>query len=83
MTLPLASRAADLAPGRGDVIDTLGWVHYRRGAYAEAAKVLARAAELVPKNAVIHYHLGLELLLVRRVSKKSTTGRLTVQLGLC
>ncbi|HUG37264.1 MAG TPA: tetratricopeptide repeat protein, partial [Candidatus Limnocylindrales bacterium] len=57
--LPFASRAVTLAPRWGDVMDTLGWVHYRRAAYPEAAKVFARAAELSPKNAVIHYHLGM------------------------
>jgi tetratricopeptide (TPR) repeat protein len=66
--LPLATRAAELAPKTGSAeklaatagtLDTLGWVQYRRGAYVEAERVLARAVELSPSNALIHFHLGM------------------------
>jgi tetratricopeptide (TPR) repeat protein len=56
--LPLAARAAELAPQAAEVLDTLGWVHYRRGAYAEAEKILGRASERAPESAVVQYHLG-------------------------
>lgn len=66
--LPLATRAVELSP-RSDgeaagtvaanTLDTLGWIHYRRGAYPEAEKALARAAERAPLNAGVHYHLGM------------------------
>jgi tetratricopeptide (TPR) repeat protein len=57
--LPLASKAAQLAPQAPEVADTLGWIHYRRGKYAEAEKLLVPAAERAPKNATIQYHLGM------------------------
>ena len=57
--LPFAMRARELAPNAAEVLDTLGWVHYRRGAFAEAEKLLATAAERNPRNADIQYHLGL------------------------
>ncbi|HSH29650.1 MAG TPA: tetratricopeptide repeat protein, partial [Thiohalobacter sp.] len=40
-------------------LDTLGWVYYRRGEYAQAVKVLRRAVEQSPDIAIFHYHLGM------------------------
>jgi tetratricopeptide (TPR) repeat protein len=57
--LPLALQANRIAPRSPEVMDTLGWVHYRRGAYAEAEKLLADAVRLAADNAAIHYHLGM------------------------
>ena len=52
-------RAEKLAPQSADVLDTLGWIHYHRGAYPEAEKLLARAVERAPQNGTIKYHLGM------------------------
>src|SRR5262249_9661599 len=41
--LPLAMKADQLAPSSPEVLDTLGWIQYRRGAYADAEKALSRA----------------------------------------
>ena len=60
--LTLASRAAKLRPAAPDVLDTLGWVHYRRGAYAEAERALARAVERAPDSGLLRYHLGMAYL---------------------
>jgi tetratricopeptide (TPR) repeat protein len=57
--LPLAVKAEQLAPKSPEVLDTLGWIHYQRGAYAEAQKALARAVEFGAGNATIQYHLGM------------------------
>ncbi|HEV8226042.1 MAG TPA: tetratricopeptide repeat protein [Methylomirabilota bacterium] len=57
--LPLAEKAEQLAPQLGWVTDTLGWIYYRRGAYAEAEKILLRAAEHAPANGLVQFHLGL------------------------
>jgi tetratricopeptide (TPR) repeat protein len=57
--LPLAMKAEQLAPRSPEVLDTLGWVHYQRGAYGEAQKFLSRAVELGAGNAAIQYHLGM------------------------
>jgi Flp pilus assembly protein TadD len=48
-----------LAPGQASILDTLGWVQYRRGAYQEASQSLAKAADLAPTIAPIQYHLGM------------------------
>jgi len=41
------------------VLDTLGWIQYRRGAYVDAEKTLSRAADKAPNNATLRYHLGM------------------------
>jgi tetratricopeptide (TPR) repeat protein len=57
--LPLATKAEQIAPNSPEVLDTLGWIHYRRGAYADAEKSLSRAADKAPANGAIRYHLGM------------------------
>lgn len=57
-------RARDLAAAfasstDGNLLDTYGWVHFKRGEYAEALPVLGRAADRVPNSQEIHYHLGM------------------------
>lgn len=41
------------------LLDTNGWVHFKRGEYADALPVLQRAAERVPEAPEVHYHLGM------------------------
>jgi predicted Zn-dependent protease len=41
-------------------LDTLGWVYYRRGDYAKAAEVLARAVQGADAP-LLHYHLGMAM----------------------
>ena len=42
-------------------LDSLGWTYYRTGRYAEAAKVLERAAVRAPEVPLFQLHLGLAL----------------------
>lgn len=39
--------------------DTYGWVQYLRGEYAEAVAILEPAAEALPDNLLVQYHLGM------------------------
>jgi Flp pilus assembly protein TadD len=52
-------KAEQLAPNSAEVLDTLGWVYYRRGTYPDAEKALLRAVERAPNNGTIRYHLGM------------------------
>lgn len=45
-------------PEDGHIVDSLGWALYRMGKYEEAAKVLERASEYLPANAIVYDHLG-------------------------
>ena len=55
----LAQRARDIAPGDGNLADTLGWIAYRRGETVWALILIHEAAEALPDHAVVRYHLGM------------------------
>lgn len=40
-------------------VDTLGWIHYRRGEYDQAVTLLKTAAEKLPNAGLVQYHLGI------------------------
>ncbi|MCG8548458.1 MAG: tetratricopeptide repeat protein, partial [Alphaproteobacteria bacterium] len=40
-------------------LDTLGWVHYRRGDYNLAVVFLKRAVDQLPEHPVLNYHLAM------------------------
>jgi tetratricopeptide (TPR) repeat protein len=73
-------RALELVPDDGTVLDSYGWLLYRRGDIAAAAELLERADRLAPFEPEILYHLG-ELYLRR--GEESRARELFVQaLGL-
>ena len=51
-------KAMKLAPNTGYIIDSLGWVYYRKGMFNEAIVNLELAAKLSPEDAAIWDHLG-------------------------
>ena len=42
-------------------MDTLGWIHLKRGEPEEAVRILENAVNLEPESASIRYHLALAL----------------------
>lgn len=56
--LDYIKRAAELKPDNGYIIDSLGWVYYRLGEFAKAAKELERSLDLEPGDPHIYDHLG-------------------------
>ena len=60
LALRLAERAAASSP-TADILDTLGFVHLKRGESERAAQAFRRALEQRPEGATISYHLGLAL----------------------
>ena len=52
------TRALELDPDNPSYLDSLGWAHFKRGDFAQAEQNLTRAAEALPRNAVIQDHLG-------------------------
>ena len=54
----MIERAVQLRPNDGYIVDSLGWAHYQRGEYQEAARWLERAIELKPEDPTINDHLG-------------------------
>jgi tetratricopeptide (TPR) repeat protein len=53
----LLERAIKLAPNDAAIVDSLGWLHFRRGRLAEARDLLERAFKLRPEGEV-GAHLG-------------------------
>jgi tetratricopeptide (TPR) repeat protein len=51
-------RAVELRPDSGQIIDSLGWAHYKRGQYDLAVRFLERAVALEPADPVLNDHLG-------------------------
>ncbi len=60
--LRLALLAKQRFPDEVNIIDTLGWVHYRRKAYSLARFEFDQAVELQPNNPQFRYHLALALM---------------------
>jgi tetratricopeptide (TPR) repeat protein len=54
----MLDRAVQLVPDDGAIVDSLGWVMFRAGDYAEAVKQLERAVSLDADDATINDHLG-------------------------
>ncbi len=54
----LVMRALELKPDSGEFLDSLGWLHFRRGDFTRAVDLLERAAALAPGEPTIHEHLG-------------------------
>lgn len=54
----LALKAYSLQKDDAFIIDTLGWVYYKKGEYAKALSYLEKAHELSPDVGVIAEHLG-------------------------
>ncbi len=55
--LELAHLAVEASPERASYLDTLGWVHYLRGSYAQAVETLEAALGLAPGDQAIGRHL--------------------------
>ena len=54
----LITKALEYQPDDGYIVDSLGWVYYKKGRYEEALKELSRAQSLSPDDPVINEHLG-------------------------
>ncbi len=52
------TRALKIEPGNAAYIDTLAWVHYRKGNYTAARDEMKKALEIMPDDPVINEHMG-------------------------
>lgn len=60
--LQLAQTAVAASPDKPEVVDTLGWVYYKRNQPAQAIPYFQQCVQKSPTVAEYHYHLGLALL---------------------
>ncbi len=56
--LDLVQKAAASQPNDGYISDSLGWVFYRKGDYAQSLPHLEKAIELLPYDSTVNDHLG-------------------------
>jgi tetratricopeptide (TPR) repeat protein len=54
----LVRRALKIEPQDGFILDTLGWILYKKGKFQDSIKVLEAAVKNQPKEAIIAEHLG-------------------------
>jgi tetratricopeptide (TPR) repeat protein len=55
----LIKKALDAEPDNGAFLDSIGWLHFKKGEYEQALKNLNRAVENMKKeDAVVFEHLG-------------------------
>jgi tetratricopeptide (TPR) repeat protein len=54
----LVRRALNIEPNDGYILDTLGWILYKKGQFIDAIKVLEAALRNQPNEAIIAEHLG-------------------------
>jgi tetratricopeptide (TPR) repeat protein len=54
----MIKKAVDHDPNNGAYLDSLGWVYYRQGKFAEAEPILVKAVERSNGDATVHDHLG-------------------------
>jgi tetratricopeptide (TPR) repeat protein len=59
--LKFALVAKEKLPDDPSVMDTLGWIYYKKGLYGNAIQELSDSLEKVPDNPIVNYHLGAAL----------------------
>ncbi|MCG8619880.1 MAG: tetratricopeptide repeat protein, partial [Desulfobacterales bacterium] len=57
--LELARQAKERLGRIPAIMDTLGWVYYKKGLFESAAQEFLSCTEKEPSNPIFHYHLGL------------------------
>ena len=57
--LELARRARELAPYDPYTADTLGWILFQSGEFANALAMLQESAQKLPSEGEVHFHLGM------------------------
>ena len=84
--LTFARRAHELAlrtpppkPTLPGVLDTLGFVHFRRGEYDRAEPLFRQAAEIAVNNGTVQYHLGITYFRLGRRDEAATWLRRSLQ----
>lgn len=59
MALSYVQTASQQRPDDPNIADTLGWIYSKKMVYFKAARLLRDAAEKLPDNPIVQYHLGM------------------------
>lgn len=75
----LIKRALAISPDNGAYLDSLGWVYYQKGMYAQALEVCQKADQML-KDPVIYDHLGDVYYKLNRVKEAIDQWELSIEL---
>jgi Flp pilus assembly protein TadD len=78
VALDLARTAVSVAPDVPEVLDTLGWVYYKKQLPNLAVPLFERCVERAPTNASYHHRLGLAYM----QAKDTARGRAAIERAL-
>jgi tetratricopeptide (TPR) repeat protein len=59
--LDLANKALALQPDNATILDTIGWVYYKKGNTGKSVDYIGRVQAKYPNSPVINYHMGMAL----------------------
>ncbi len=79
--MSLIQRALTERPNDPYYLDTLGWIHYQRGEFADAEEILGRAAATVTEDPVIQEHYGDSLVQVGKSERAMEVYRNALERG--
>lgn len=57
--LDLAKRAREVAPNEPHIADSLGWILFKKGEYANALRLLQESVSKLPNEPEVQYHVGM------------------------
>jgi len=78
----LASRAKEMQPRNPDILDTMGWVQFKKGLIAHAEKNIKEALGRRSSEPLFHYHLGSLYYKTGRYNEATAFFKEAVRLGL-
>jgi tetratricopeptide (TPR) repeat protein len=67
--LTMIQKALSRDPNNGAYLDSLGWVYFRMGRYAEAETSMRRAVDLVPSDPTMYDHFAEVLMQQKKVNE--------------
>ncbi len=56
--LKLAQLAKSKLPDDASIMDTLGWIYFKKGLYGNAIREFTDSLDKLPGNPIVYYHLG-------------------------
>lgn len=67
--LKLIEKALKIKPNSGYIVDSLGWIFFKKGQYDRALELIKKALSLTPDDPTIIEHLGDVFIKKRRYKK--------------
>jgi len=78
--LDLAGKAKEKANNAPAVMDTLGWVYYKKELYESAVREFQGCVEKIPGNPIFQYHMGLAYYKIGEYVKAETALKKALEL---